>query len=101
MEFGFSPTEPCKKRPCAGIKRTVLGVIHSKEVSLLSLRVFLHLTATTIDSYKMKSGASPFELPELLLLALPLELTLQKFVALPELGDRSHQFAAGETEIHL
>ena len=41
--------------------------------------------------------ATPFELLELLLLALPLLLTLQKLVLLLPFGERSHQFeAAGQ-----
>ena len=38
--------------------------------------------------------ATPFELEALLLLALPLLLTLQKLLLLPELGERSHQLLA-------
>ena len=39
----------------------------------------------------LKSGDTPLELLALLLLALPLVLTLQKLLELPELGERSHQ----------
>ena len=39
-------------------------------------------------------GASAQELLALLLLALPLLLTLQKLLLLPELGERSHQLLA-------
>ena len=38
--------------------------------------------------------ATPFELLALLLLALPDEFTIQKFVLLLLFGDRSHQFDA-------
>ena len=40
-----------------------------------------------------ESGATPLELPELLLFALPSVLTLQKLFVLPALTERSHQFA--------
>ena len=38
--------------------------------------------------------ATPFVLLALLLLAVPSEFALQKFVVLPLFGDRSHQFDA-------
>lgn len=40
-----------------------------------------------------ESGATPLELPELLLLAAPEVLTLQKLFVLPAFTERSHQFA--------
>jgi hypothetical protein len=41
-------------------------------------------------------NATPFELLALLLLALPLLFTLQKFVLLAAFGERNHQFVAAQ-----
>ena len=45
------------------------------------------------DETIWKQGTTPIELPAPLPLAAPAVVTLQKFVALPEFGDESHQFA--------
>lgn len=62
-------------------KLLYIGIFHSR----------YFVTLHKCKKVRHPKGARPFVLLALLLLALPLVLTLQKFVLLPLLGERSHQ----------
>ena len=53
-------------------------------------KVLISLINYFVRLVNANHGQTPFELFALLLFALPLLFTLQKFVELPELGERNH-----------
>ena len=103
--------KPCKKRPDASIRKVFLDAIRQshgihppseitdivftnhRERLLRLIQVCEHFIFDATANSFMNPGATPLELPELLLFGEPSVLTLQKLFVLPALTERSHQFA--------